>query len=44
MFIDDSIYDETKSKIESKKDQPVVSADTPNSGKDDSEIKENAKS
>ena len=33
-----------ENKVESKEDQPVVNADTSNSGKDDTEIKENAKS
>ena len=33
-----------EAKVESKENQPVVSADTSNSGKDDNEIKENAKS
>ena len=32
-----------KTKVESKEDQPIVSADIPYSGKDDTEIKENAK-
>ena len=31
-----------ESKVESKEKQPVVSSDTPTSGKDDTEIKENA--
>ena len=32
-----------ETKVESKEDKPVVSADTSNAGKDDTEIKENAK-
>ena len=39
---DDKKSPETK--VGSKEDQPVVSEDTSNSGKDDTEIKENAKS
>jgi len=35
--------DNPETKVESKEDQQVVSADTSNSGKDDTEIKENAK-
>ena len=34
----------TETKVESKEDQPVVNADTSNSGKDDNEVKENIKS
>ncbi len=33
-----------ETKVESKEDQPVVNAATSNSGKDDNEVKENAKS
>ena len=33
-----------ESKVESKEDQPVVNAETSKSGKDDNEVKENAKS
>ena len=33
-----------KTKVEAKEDQPVISSDTSNSEKDDTEIKENAKS
>ena len=33
-----------ETKVESKEDQPAISPDTSNSGKDDTEIKEKAKS
>ena len=33
-----------ETKVESKEEQPVVNADTPNSGKNDTETKENAES
>ena len=36
--------DNSETNVKSKEKQPVVSSDTSNSGKDDSEIKENAKS
>ena len=39
---DDKENPETK--VESKEEQPVVSANTSNSGKDDTETKENAES
>ena len=39
---DDKENPETK--VESKEDQAIVNTDTSNSGKDDKEVKENAKS